>query len=122
MSVLETPIVDAVPEAVKIANNLKQEAQMAYRRLIDVFNGGSIQFWASTTATPTEIAAALGTDGKELFQLHSKIGALLAEINPAAIADGLAVVDQFFYNEDGSIGIGAPPAQLPAQPNPANPA
>lgn len=105
MSVLETPVVDTVPEAVKIANNLKREAQMAYQTLISVFNGGAYQFWQSTTATPTEIAAALGADGKELFQLHAKIGALLAEVNPAVIADGLAVVGQFTYNEDNSINV-----------------
>lgn len=118
MGVLDNPNVPDVPASVRVANQLKQQARMAYNQLVQVFNSGSQMFWQNGRATPVEIAEALGTDGKEVFQLHGKIGALLAEISPAAIQPGLSVVGEFSYNNDGSVTVVLPTAPEPTpEPN-----
>ena len=73
--------------------------------MVSAFNDGSVFFWTNSEATPQEIADELGTDAKEVFELHGKLGTLLSEIDPSAIASGLAVVGSFTYNEDGTITI-----------------
>jgi len=93
------------PPAEFIAAQIKQQAKTTYQQLLQVFNNGSRQFWKNPRATPQEISAALGTDATEVFQLHGKIGALLASINPSAIATGSSVVGQFEYNADGSVTV-----------------
>jgi hypothetical protein len=99
--------------AVKIAVQLKAEAKFLYGHMVNAFNKGAKTFWANAQATPEDIAAALGTDAVEVFSLHAKLGALLATVDPAAIAAGAAVVGQFEYNEDGTVTIEepAPPAE-----------
>jgi len=97
-----------------IAEGFRQHARSIYQQLISSFNGGSKEFWRNTQGvSPEEIAAALGTDAVEIFQLHHKIGTLLAEINPAVIAEGLSVVGEFTYNEDGSLTIVSTPEEIP---------
>jgi hypothetical protein len=62
-------------------------------------------FWQHPRATPAEISAALGTDAKEIFELHGKVGALLASVKPESIASGAAVVGEFSYNSDGTVTV-----------------
>lgn len=96
---------DQPDPAVKIAAQLKGDAKFLYSHMVNAFNKGSKLFWQNADATPAEIAAALGTDAVEVFGLHAKLGALIAQVNPAAIAAGAAVVGQFEYNEDGTVTI-----------------
>jgi hypothetical protein len=105
MGVLDQPASPQKSPAELAAASIKQQARLTYQQLVQVFNRGARQFWASKSATPAEIAAALGTDAVEVFQLHAKIGALLASIDPAAISEGAAVVGEFTYNQDGSVTI-----------------
>jgi hypothetical protein len=112
MSVLDPETSPAIDPATRIANQLKQNARNTFRNLTLSFSNNSNLFWRNTQATPQEIAAALGTAGVELFQLHAKIGALLADIKPESVVPGLSVVGEFTYNEDGSLNIpSAPPAE-----------
>lgn len=99
-----------VPPAVRTARQMVRQAKGTYDALVAAFNDGAKQFWSNPRATPQEIAAALGTDAKEVFELHAKVGAFVASINPEAIADGQAVVGQFSYNADGSVTVPVPPA------------
>jgi hypothetical protein len=108
MSVLDPETSPAIDPATRIANQLKQNARNIFRNLTGAFSQNSKLFWQNPQATPQEIAAALGTDGVELFQLHAKIGALLAEIKPESVIPGLSVVGEFTYNEDGSLNISPP--------------
>lgn len=108
MSVLNPQPAPQVEPAVRVANNLKQQVRGTFQQLVNVFNQGAQAFWKNPRVTPAEVAAALGTDAKEVFELHGKIGALLAEIKPEAIAPGLAAVGQFTYNQDGTITVAAP--------------
>lgn len=112
MSVLDTPVVNEITPAQRQANQLKQQARTAYQSMVLAFNQSAKQFWRNPQATPSQIAAALGTDAVELFQLHAKLGALLAEVRPAAIQEGLAVVGQFTNNADGTVTV-VPPAANP---------
>jgi hypothetical protein len=110
MSVLDTPVVNELTPAQRQANQIKQNTRTVFQSMVTAFNQGAKQFWANPQATPSQIAAALGTDAKEVFELHGKLGALLAEVRPAAIQEGAAVVGQFTYNEDGTVTIRPPVA------------
>lgn len=112
MGVLDQPSPVQVTMAERAANQLKQNARQTFNGLVQTYNSGARLFWQNPDATAQDIAAALGTDGVELFQLHAKIGTLLAEIRPESVVDGLAIVGEFTYNEDGSLNI-IPPAAMP---------
>lgn len=99
-----------VTPAVRAARMMVQQAKATYDSLVSAFNDGAKNFWGNPRATPQEIAAALGTDAKEVFQLHAKVGAFVASINPEAVAPGKALVGEFTYNADGSVTVPVPPA------------
>ena len=114
MSVLDPETSPALDPATRVANQLKQNARNTFRNLTLSFANNAKLFWQNPLATPTAIANALGTDGVELFQLHAKIGTLLAEIKPESVVAGLAIVGEFTYNEDGTVTVG-PPDETPTQ-------
>lgn len=101
------------PPAQQVARRLKDNARSLYAQMVRAFNDGAKNFWANSTATPTEIAEALGADAVDVFSLHAKLGALIAQVDPAAVAPGAALVGQFEYNADGSVTITPPPAPEP---------
>lgn len=108
-------ILNPVPQAPKpthamvAADNIKRQARDTFQSMTKAFNSGARLFWANSLATPQQIAEALGTDAKEVFELHGKLGALIASVKPESIAVGAAVVGQFQYNEDGSVTVVTPP-------------
>lgn len=93
------------PNAISIANDLKNQARDCFNNMTNIFNGGSELFWKNDFASPSEIAIALGSDAKEIFELHAKLGALLASIKPESIVDGQSKVGQFTMNNDGTVTI-----------------
>lgn len=97
-----------VSPAVNAARNMVRQTKMTYDGLVLAFNQGAKNFWRNPRATPQEIAAALGTDAKEVFELHAKVGAFIASINPSAIAEGQSVVGEFSYNANGSVTVPTP--------------
>lgn len=105
MSILNQPSVPEVDPAVRAANMLKNQTRQTFQQMVMAFNQGANNFWKNPRATPAEIAAALGSDAKEVFELHAKLGALLASVKPEAIAEGSGVVGQFTINEDGTVTI-----------------
>lgn len=118
MSILDNPVVNEITPAMRQANQIKQNARTAFQNMVTAFNQGARQFWRNPQASPSHIAAALGTDAKEVFELHAKLGALLAQVRPEAIQEGLAIVGQFTYNEDNTVTIKPPvlPTPVPANP------
>ena len=96
----------------EIAESLKSQAKNIYNSMLGVFNRGSKMFWDNPNATPEQIALALGSDGKELFSLHYKLGQLISTIDATAISEGSSVVGQFTMNEDGTVTI-LPPSGNP---------
>lgn len=106
MSILDNPSAVVLPPASIAANSLVVEAREVWGRMVSSFNESAVFFWRNPEGlSPQEIADALGPAGQEIFSLHAKLGQLIASVNPAAIADGLAVVGQFEYREDGSVHI-----------------
>jgi hypothetical protein len=92
-----------VPEI--IAANIKVTARQTFESMVRAFNTGSQTFWNNPRATPSEIAIALGTDAKEVFELHYALGLLINSIKPESIQQGWDVIGQFTMNEDGTVTI-----------------
>lgn len=105
MGILDSNLQEEFSEAYRSNMLLKRMTKNTYDQMVNAFNHGSELFWNNDQATPQEIANELGTDAKEVFELHGKLGTLLSEINPQAIASGLSVVGSFTYNADGTITI-----------------
>lgn len=106
MSILnDSNNIPVVPANIVAANNLKSLTKQTYAQMVRAFNLGSKSFWQNKNATPEQIATALGTDAKEVFELHGKLGQLLANVNPNSIAEGTSIVGTFTINNDGSVTI-----------------
>ena len=111
MSILN-PQTPPAPTPCTVAGSLKARARITFDMLVRSFNEGAIAFWNNQHATPEAIAECLGADGKELFELHAKIGQLLASVKPESVAPGAAVIGAVTYNEDGTVSVAAaPPAE-----------
>ena len=80
--------------------------------MVDSFNNGSNNFWNNRLVAPSAIADALGSDAREVFELHYALGQLIGSIKPEAIELGLSKIGQFTMNEDGTVTI------LPSSGNP----
>jgi hypothetical protein len=89
----------------QISEVLKLQAKNIYSNMVNVFNRGSKMFWDNPNATPEQIAASLGPDAKQLFQLHYQLGQLISSVNPTDITAGSSVIGQFTMNEDGTVTI-----------------
>lgn len=105
MSILDNNPPTSIDKAVRVANTIKGTTRQTFQMMVNAFNIGSKTFWKNPNATPSEIAAALGTDAKEIFQLHYALGQLIGSIKPEAIEQGLLVIGQFTMNEDGTVTI-----------------
>lgn len=111
MSILDNNQPQLTPAEI-IAKNLKVSTKQTFQVMTNSFNTGSVNFWNNPRATPSEIASALGTDAREVFELHYALGQLIASVKPEAIAAGLSLVGQFTMNEDGTVTIiEQPPSQ-----------
>lgn len=112
MSVLDSsnPLLLSVPELA--ANHLRQRTRQTFQNMAREFNDGAAMFWKNSKgASPQEIAAALGSDAKEIFELHWALGELLGKIRPNSISAGLAALGEFKLNDDGTVTV----LELPAQ-------
>lgn len=87
------------------ADNIKRQTQQTFLTMVQAFNSGAKLFWQNSKATPAEISAALGADAREVFELHGKLGQLLASVKPEIIAATAAIIGQFEYNEDGTVTV-----------------
>jgi hypothetical protein len=97
----------------QVANRIKNQTRQTFQNMVNSFNEGSKTFWQNPRGlTPTQIAQALGTDAKEIFQLHYTLGQLIANVKPEAIAEGLSLIGQFTMNEDGTVTV------IPTSDNP----
>lgn len=119
MSILDRdPSNDQPPPASQAAERLIRMTKNTYDQMVMAFNHGSEVFWSNRMgATPEEVAAALGSDAKEVFYLHARLGELIGLVKPEAIAEGLSVVGEFTMNEDGTVTV-LPPTTPPPPPEP----
>ena len=111
MSILDRNDFDRRPPAEKMAaERLLRMTKNTFEQMVMSFNEGSMLFWGNRMgATPEAIALELGTDAAEVFALHGKLGTLISEVKPEAIAEGLSVVGNFTMNEDGTVTVVQPP-------------
>jgi hypothetical protein len=97
----------------QVANRIKNQTRQTFQNMVNSFNEGSKTFWQNPRGlTPTQIAEALGTDAREVFELHYALGQLINNIKPESIQEGWNVIGQFTMNEDGTVTI------LPSSGNP----
>jgi hypothetical protein len=94
----------------QVANRIKNQTKQTFQNMVNAFNNGSQTFWNNPQATPTQIATALGTDAKEVFELHYALGQLINSIKPESIQQGWAAIGQFTMNENGTVTIFDPMA------------
>jgi hypothetical protein len=122
MSILDNNRPDRleVPRAKMAANRLIQMTKQTYNQMVQSFNQGAQVFWSNGMgASPADIAAELGTDAKEVFELHYKLGQLIATVKPEAITEGASLVGDFTMNEDGTVTVIVPePAPEETTPSP----
>ena len=106
MSVLDQESSFRDPQSKMVAKELIFTTKRTYDAMIQAFNGGSLSFWTQSPEDQQASLDVLGTNAREVFELHGKLGALLAEIDPEKIQEGLSVVGAFTYNEDGTVTLG----------------
>jgi hypothetical protein len=98
----------------QVANRIKNQTRQTFQNMVNAFNEGSKTFWQNPRGlTPIQIAEALGTDAREVFELHYALGLLINSIKPESIQEGWGVIGQFTMNEDGTVTI------LDSLPNPS---
>ena len=106
MSILDQDMNFESPQSEKTAKEILFTAKTTYEAMVMSFNRGSRAFWSQSPEDQQAVLNILGTNAKEVFELHGKLGTLLAEIDPEAIQEGLSIVGAFTYNEDGTVTLG----------------
>lgn len=105
MSILDINPAPQLTDAQIIANTLKDATIQTFQMMVNSFNSGAKTFWDNPQASPSEIAQELGSNAREVFQLHYMLGQLIGSVKPESIAEGWSLVGQFTMNEDGTVTI-----------------
>lgn len=106
MSILDNSPNNEIVLSTQIANRIINQTKQTFNNMASAFNEGSKMFWQNPRGvSPQDIANALGTNAKEIFELHYKLGQLISEIKPEAISTGLSIIGQFTMNDDGTVTI-----------------
>lgn len=88
------------------AKQIIQQTRQTYSNMVRSFNDGARFFWNNPRGvSPTDIAKELGSNAKEVFQLHYALGQLISNVKPDAIQPGLSIIGQFTMNDDGTVTI-----------------
>jgi hypothetical protein len=119
MSVLDREF-NEEPEPAKIASRrLIMMTKNSFNQMVNNFNEGSRVFWQNPRgASAQDIANELGTDAREVFELHYKLGQLIGSVKPEAIEEGVGLVGNFTMNEDGTVTIIEPETEPTTTPEP----
>lgn len=113
MSILDNVQENLSPPEI-IAKNIINQTRYTYSQMLRAFNEGTKTFWQNQNGiSPADIATALGSNAKEVFQLHYALGQLLGSIKPEAITNSLNIIGQFTMNEDGTVTIIEPTPPTP---------
>lgn len=112
MSILDNNPQNPIDKAIRVANTIKGSTRQTFQMMTNAFNTGSKNFWKNPHSAPAQIVEALGTDAREVFELHYALGQLINSIKPESIQEGWAAIGQFTMNEDGTVTI-LPPSGNP---------
>lgn len=122
MSILDSRNPIRLNPADVAATQILNQTRQTFYIMVKAFNEGSRIFWKNDNATPSQIAEKLGTDAKEIFELHYALGQLIANIKPEEISFGINLIGQFTINDDGTVTVIEPtPEPTPetsAEPGP----
>ena len=92
--------------SIQISNRIINQTKQTFNSMANAFNEGAKIFWQNPRgASPQQIASALGTNAKEVFELHYALGVFISGIKPEAIQEGLSVIGQFTINQDGTVTV-----------------
>lgn len=106
MSILDDNNINENIQPVQVANRIINQTKQTFNNMANAFNEGAKIFWQNPRGvSPESIASALGTNAKEVFELHYKLGQLIATIKPEAISSGISIIGSFTMNEDGTVTI-----------------
>lgn len=105
MSILDNNPQPQLTLAQSAANDLIEQTRNTFNIMVNSFNNGANNFWNNPMIPPSAIAEALGSDAREVFQLHYALGQLIGSIKPESIELGLSKIGQFTMNEDGTVTI-----------------
>lgn len=106
MSILDNNPSELNSPAKIAADQLIRQAKSTFKNLVQVFNQGSSIFWNNSMgASPQDIANELGSNAKEIFELHYKLGQLIASVKPEAVIHGNNLVGNFTINDDGTVTV-----------------
>lgn len=99
------------------AQDIVKQTKKTFNQMVKMFNSCSETFWAnSRELKPSEIALELGSDAKEVFQLHYLLGQLIQMVKPESIEKSINLIGTFTLNEDGTITtIDIPSTTLPPE-------
>lgn len=89
----------------KIADAVKNHNDRTLKVLADSFNHSVNLFWKNPAASPSDIAAALGTDAKRILEDQATLGQFLNGLVPDQVKNSLDSIGQYVSNEDGSVTI-----------------
>jgi len=106
MSILDQPTSTAVTPAQREAAKIRADAFENFSRLVAAYEYGLKQFWDNPNATPAEIAAALGTDAAEVFQLHGTLATVIRQVKPNADISSASDYGTYTVNADGTVTVG----------------
>lgn len=106
MSILDQQPTDIIPLKFKVANQLLNLTLKSFTNIINVYHNSTILFWQNPQGvSPSDIADALGDRGKEMFELHYKLGQLLNSIDPKYTEEFSKMIGSFNLNEDGTVTV-----------------
>jgi hypothetical protein len=106
MSILNNENNNQPSPAEVAAQKLIQITKHTYQQMINSFNQGAEIFWNNSMgASSIEIADKLGTNAKEIFELHYKLGQLLSSVDNNTIVDASNLIGTFTMNNDGTVTV-----------------
>ena len=97
---------DNQPSHQKIAaDTIKETAFVINKRLLRVFAEGVNTMWSHPHVSAQQVCDELGTDAKEVFELHSALGQFLEANSPDDISGIKSKIGSYTVNSDGTVTI-----------------
>lgn len=87
------------------ADTIKETSFIINKRLVRVFAEGINTLWNHPHVSPQQVCDELGTDAKEVFELHSALGEFLEANSPNDISEIKSKIGSYTLNSDGTVTI-----------------
>jgi hypothetical protein len=87
------------------ADSIKETAFITNKRLVRLFADGINLVWNNPKATPQQVCDELGTDAKEVFELHAALGQFLDSNSPNDLSELKSRIGSYTLNSDGTVTV-----------------